>query len=186
MTAIDTRHSSRSAYQRLEGLVEQAEKVKQIALVTDVHELHARGYSVRQTAEALGVSKSSVSRALQASPPPPPGASVIEAAAAFLAASSPLARVGAPGPARTAPPSDVVVFDVMREALTTCRADYAQLQKRARLAGDEAGKQDIIERTVALVRSVDAIDPDDQDAQISMTRELRELHQGLRAQIAAA
>ena len=82
-----------------------------------------------------------------------------------------------------APQSDVVVFDVMREALTTIKGDYAILQRRAHEAGDMDAKQQIIDATLAVARRVDAVNPRDRSAQQQMTQELRDLHAQLRARI---
>ena len=82
-----------------------------------------------------------------------------------------------------APQSDVVVFDVMREALTTVRGDYAILQGRADDDDDLDKMQQVIDEAVAVARRVDAVNPRDRGAQQEMTRELRDLHAQLRAQI---
>lgn len=189
MTISSQRTHLRSGYEQLARVQEQVEKAKQLELIHEVHEMRSRGFSTRATAEALGASKSTVSRALQIDP-----SRVLDRASSdALAAAEALVRelgsiVGIPLPseAPAAKPSEVVVFDVMREALTTVKGDYAVLQRRAREAGDLKERQRIIEETVKLGRRVDAVDPRDEAAQLAMTEELRELHAAMRDLIDAA
>lgn len=105
---------------------------------------------------------------------------VTAAAEAFLRASSSVTPV--PPARRESGPSDVIVFDVMREALTNVRADYIALQRRAR----EDELPGLIEQEMTLVREVDAIDGRDRDAQAAMTEKLQERHVQLRERIDAA
>ena len=172
------------SYQRMASLVEAAENVVQAALVRDAHQLRALGFSTREAAKALGASKSRVGRAMQVPPQHVPvvSAEVVRAAEAFLAHAAHVSSVQVPS-ALQAPQSDVVVFDVMREALTTVKGDYAILQRRAHEAGDMNAKQQIIDATLAVARRVDAVNPRDRSAQQQMTQELRDLHAQLRARI---
>lgn len=184
IAGVNAQASGRMSYRQVASLVEAAEKVVQAALVRDAHQLRSLGFSTREAAEALGASKSRVGRAMQVPQQEVPvvNAAVIEAAEAFLAQADQVVSVEVPS-ARQAPASDVVVFDVMREALTTVRGDYAILQRRAHAAGDAAAKQQVIDATVELARRVDAVNPRDRAEQLSMTQELRDLHTQLRAQI---
>lgn len=162
--------------QRLEGLVAQAQKVTQAAFVADVHALRARGYSTREISEALSASQSSVAHALATTEPSAPSPQVIEAARAFLAASTSGEQVA--GAAR-APQSSVVVFDVMREALTSVVGDYAARRMRSH---DAHEREELLTSAVQISDRVDAVDPRDRDAQLAMTEELRELHARLQSQ----
>ncbi len=171
-------------YPRLASLVEAAEKVTQAALVRDAHQLRARGFSSREAAEVLRASTSLIGRAMQAPAEDVPvvDAQVIEVAEAFLQYAARVASVELPE-VRLAPMSDVVVFDIMRDALNFVRGDYAILQRRADDAGDAERVQAMINKTVALGRRVDAVNPRDRDAQLEMTEQLRRLHAQLRQQI---
>jgi len=185
MTITNTQNAGTGlSYQRMASLVEAAEKVVQAALVRDAQQLRARGFSIREAAEVLGASKSRVGRAMQVPPQQVPvvSAEVVRAAEEFLAHAAHVPSVQLPSTLQ-APQSDVVVFDVMREALTTVRGDYAMLQRRAHDSGDMDTKQQIIDATLAIARRVDAVNPRDRGEQQEMTQQLRDLHAQLRAQI---
>lgn len=183
MTTSSQRTHLRTGYEQFARVQEQVEKAKQLELIHDVHEMRSRGFSTRATAEALGASKSTVSRALQVDPsriPARASRDALDVAAALVRELTPIVGVTLPNAAPAAKPSEVVIFDVMREALTTVKGDYAVLQRRAREAGDLEERQRIINATVELGRRVDAIDPRDQPAQLAMTKELREMHAAMR------
>lgn len=185
MTITNTQNAGTGlSYQRMASLVEAAEKVVQAALVRDAQQLRARGFSIREAAEVLGASKSRVGRAMQVPPQQVPvvSAEVVRAAEEFLAHAAHVPSVQLPLKLQ-APQSDVVVFDVMREALNTVRGDYAILQGRADDDDDLDKMQQVIDEAVAVVRRVDAVNPRDRGAQQEMTQELRDLHAQLRAQI---
>lgn len=185
MTITNTQDAAATlSYRRLASLVEAAENVVQAAFVRDAHQLRALGFSTREAAKVLGASKSRVGRAMQVPPQHVPAmpAEVVRAAEAFLTQAAHVSSVQVPSTLQ-APQSDVVVFDVMREALTTVRGDYAILQGRADDDDDLDKMQQVIDEAVAVARRVDAVNPRDRGAQQEMTRELRDLHAQLRAQI---
>lgn len=84
---------------------------------------------------------------------------------------------------RRAPASDVVVFDIMRESLTTVLGDYVVLIQRAQDAGDDQESDRLMKIYVELEAEADGVNPRDRDEQTAMTRRLRDLHADLQTAI---